>query len=295
MLITVHLWYRGCQCIQRDWCDLSGYHLAARIGNFDMVLLYLTFGIDVDEPGENGWTALHEAISSRNIDIIRLLLNRGASITKQNIRGETAVEIGLKARFSQEEIEALFDPSVKVTSNRETERMQFIDLVTKQTNGGPTISNLPSTVIQFVRNSTQNQSCGSLLNTSGSSVASSPIPGTTAVSKTKQRRSTVSRLQSFQNKLFMRNSTHGDSIPAVKVENDLSGFTNSGDLDINDVIGGSLQMSSNLRKSRSIPNDLGTILLSDGIGHIKEKEKSKGLFGGRFSSLPRGERSRTRE
>ncbi|KAI9224940.1 hypothetical protein BC828DRAFT_401840 [Blastocladiella britannica] len=102
--VTVMLWKAGANPEQRDWGGLTGLHMAARLGMIDMVFLYLEMAVDVNMPGENGWTALHEAISQRQRDVARLLMRRGALTSVRTSNGATPVEIGRRVGLSEDEL-----------------------------------------------------------------------------------------------------------------------------------------------------------------------------------------------
>ncbi|KAJ3368113.1 hypothetical protein GGF31_006821 [Allomyces arbusculus] len=95
--VTMALWQAGADIEQRDWGNLTGLHIAARLGHFDLAYLYLETGLDPNLPGENGWTPLHEAVSQRHRDVARLLVRRGARATVVTPQGETAADLGRRA------------------------------------------------------------------------------------------------------------------------------------------------------------------------------------------------------
>jgi hypothetical protein len=69
--------------------------LAARTNRADIISLLLYFKLDVETPGENGWTALHEAVSMRAYPCVRFLLFKGAKVDAKNDRGETVKALAL--------------------------------------------------------------------------------------------------------------------------------------------------------------------------------------------------------
>ena len=76
-------------------------HIAAMRGDLRTVELLLKAGLDVNQPGDMGYTALHYAywkgakwpahVHERE-DVIRLLLEHGASTTVRNEFGKTPIE-----------------------------------------------------------------------------------------------------------------------------------------------------------------------------------------------------------
>jgi ankyrin repeat protein len=59
-------------------------HIAAQLGDVRTIGLLLDAGMNVDLPGDMGFTALHYAYKSKSVDAVRLLLDHGASTTIQN-------------------------------------------------------------------------------------------------------------------------------------------------------------------------------------------------------------------
>ena len=67
-------------------------HIAAHRGDYKSVELLLKAGLDVNDQGEMGCTALHYAKMKDNEDIIQLLLSYGASTTIKNEFGKLPLE-----------------------------------------------------------------------------------------------------------------------------------------------------------------------------------------------------------
>ena len=76
----------------RDSGGDSCIHIAALRGNSHAVELLLKAGINVDDIGEMGCTALHHASRKGYEDIIRLLLDNGASTDIENDFGKLPLE-----------------------------------------------------------------------------------------------------------------------------------------------------------------------------------------------------------
>lgn len=65
---------------------------AAVFGNLSEVV-ELARGVDIDEPGVCGYTALHGAAENGHLDVIRLLLEAGASVNPALNSGHTPVDL----------------------------------------------------------------------------------------------------------------------------------------------------------------------------------------------------------
>lgn len=67
----------------------------------EIIELLLTRNLDVNEPGVVEWTPLHDAVSQYSqsvecLDIVRLLVERGADVEAKNNHGETAMHIAVR-------------------------------------------------------------------------------------------------------------------------------------------------------------------------------------------------------
>jgi ankyrin repeat protein len=82
---------------QTDPRGATALHLAVRAGNVDLVNVLLHFdsvqSTLLNMQGEGGWTALHEALSRRNLELFRLLLKKGANPAVKNDFGDTPREM----------------------------------------------------------------------------------------------------------------------------------------------------------------------------------------------------------
>jgi len=67
--------------------------VAATRGALDEVLALLEGGAEINAHGERGNTALHEAVGQRHAEVVRVLLDRGASPTEKNDDGLLPVDI----------------------------------------------------------------------------------------------------------------------------------------------------------------------------------------------------------
>lgn len=90
--ITVSLCRGSVNKDQRDWRGAGPMHIAARLGWFDAVFLFIRLNMDVNQLGQNNWTPLHEAVSQSNRAVCRLLIRNGALKTIPNIDGKTPLD-----------------------------------------------------------------------------------------------------------------------------------------------------------------------------------------------------------
>lgn len=67
-------------------------HIAANRGNYRALELLLKAGLDVNQIGDMGNTALHYAYMNEHEDIIHLLLEHGASVSIKNEFGKLPQE-----------------------------------------------------------------------------------------------------------------------------------------------------------------------------------------------------------
>ena len=70
----------------------SCLHIAAHTGNYRAVEILLKAGLDVNQTGDMGSTALHYANMKNNDDIIKLLIDHGASTELRNEFGKLPLE-----------------------------------------------------------------------------------------------------------------------------------------------------------------------------------------------------------
>ncbi|ORX75799.1 ankyrin [Anaeromyces robustus] len=103
-------------------------HIAARIGNEKMAVLYSRF-FSVDSLGQNNWTPLHEAISKKNINICRYLISKGSSLDKRTSSGYTPLELAKKCGFTNEEINELYAPPGNPMDNLTIKEVEILDML----------------------------------------------------------------------------------------------------------------------------------------------------------------------
>ena len=78
-------------------------HYACTNGHLDIALFLLDKGAAVDAPSPNETTSIMMAIRAGNIQLVRLLLDRGADIRIRNQQGYSAIDVA--ELFNQEEIQ----------------------------------------------------------------------------------------------------------------------------------------------------------------------------------------------
>jgi ankyrin repeat protein len=71
----------------------TALHHAARNGDIQVVELLVNRGADVDIQDQGGNTALHLAAANGNVEVVELLVNRGADINIQNLNGQIADDL----------------------------------------------------------------------------------------------------------------------------------------------------------------------------------------------------------
>jgi ankyrin repeat protein len=78
-------------------------HYACTNGHLDIALFLVDKGAAVDAPSPNETTPIMMAIRAGNIQLVRLLLDRGADIRIRNQQGYSAIDVA--ELFNQEEIQ----------------------------------------------------------------------------------------------------------------------------------------------------------------------------------------------
>ncbi|XP_047216032.1 protein phosphatase 1 regulatory subunit 27-like [Girardinichthys multiradiatus] len=72
---------------------MAALHEAVLTGNLEVVKLLIKYGADVHQRDEDGWTPLHMACSDGYPEIARYLLSMGASTEAQNESGEKPADL----------------------------------------------------------------------------------------------------------------------------------------------------------------------------------------------------------
>ncbi|CAJ0892781.1 3862_t:CDS:10, partial [Entrophospora sp. SA101] len=105
VMLTLELVRAGADVNQRDSRGNMAFHLAARSGHHDMVVVLLQLGADVNARGENDWTPLHEAISQKHLNICSMLVTAGANVNLTNGKGQTIKDLGIETGLTEKQIE----------------------------------------------------------------------------------------------------------------------------------------------------------------------------------------------
>ncbi|KAM5313305.1 tonsoku-like protein isoform 2-T2 [Glossophaga mutica] len=79
----------------RDYCGWTPLHEACNYGHLDIVRFLLDHGATVDDPGGQGCegiTPLHDALNCGHFEVAELLIERGASVTLRTRKGHSPLE-----------------------------------------------------------------------------------------------------------------------------------------------------------------------------------------------------------
>lgn len=76
-----------------DGCDITALMIAAGQGSTEIVRLLLDSGASVNTSSRARWTALHYAAASGNDHIVRMLCERGASVDRRDYGGRTPLSV----------------------------------------------------------------------------------------------------------------------------------------------------------------------------------------------------------
>ncbi|KAJ3313307.1 hypothetical protein HDU76_002689 [Blyttiomyces sp. JEL0837] len=93
---------------QKDAYGSNALHLAVRSGDLEVAQALIAAKINVNSKGQNDWTPLHEAVSMRRAELVRVLLRAGADPEATNGAGESPRALGLRVGLTPEEIEEMF-------------------------------------------------------------------------------------------------------------------------------------------------------------------------------------------
>lgn len=77
----------------RDCEGATPLHLAAEFGCLEMIKLLLNKGADVNAQDADGYTALHISCSKKNLDILKFLIYKGASLSLPTCHGNYPLHI----------------------------------------------------------------------------------------------------------------------------------------------------------------------------------------------------------
>ncbi|KAI9324424.1 hypothetical protein DFJ73DRAFT_872555 [Zopfochytrium polystomum] len=118
----------GVPADQRDAYGSSALHLACRSGDIDVVRCLVQSRANVNDPGQNGWTPLHEALSQRRYEVARLLLQYGADPQALNSAGETPKQVALRLNIPAGEVEDVLNKPFESKLIEDNARSVFQDL-----------------------------------------------------------------------------------------------------------------------------------------------------------------------
>ncbi|KAJ3181024.1 BRCA1-associated RING domain protein 1 [Irineochytrium annulatum] len=106
--ITILFIRCGVPIAQRDHVGSMAIHLACRAGDLNQVVALKECGADINAPGQNQWTPLHEALAQKRLEVAKYLLRKGVDANVCNAGGETARDIGVKAGVPASDLDECF-------------------------------------------------------------------------------------------------------------------------------------------------------------------------------------------
>jgi ankyrin repeat protein len=107
--ISIRLIKAGANVNQRTIYGSTPLHLAARVGNIELIAVYLYFGLQIDIDDDEGWTPLHEAAFFGQHSAVKYLIRQGANPQIKNSSGDTPMQVALKSGFASEELLGFFE------------------------------------------------------------------------------------------------------------------------------------------------------------------------------------------
>lgn len=120
----------GVSLNQRDGFECTPIHIAARTGNIDLLVVYLSYSVDINIIGFNGWyliienrTALHEAASYAHVNIVRWLIYKGADESLPNGTGETPRDLVKKIGYADSVIDEMFSMNQLILAHASEEEV----------------------------------------------------------------------------------------------------------------------------------------------------------------------------
>src|SRR6266478_3967849 len=79
----------------------ASLHTAAEEGKIDVVRLLIVRGADVDTRTQHQWAPIHLSANNGYLDIVKLLLERGADLHALNGQGDTPYELLLQGGYRE--------------------------------------------------------------------------------------------------------------------------------------------------------------------------------------------------
>lgn len=82
--------------VMKDGVDKNPLHVAALIGNIEMVKALVERGVDVNEKSEDGKTAAHYATIGGNFDVLKFLTEHGVDVNVVDRYNLRAIHYAIK-------------------------------------------------------------------------------------------------------------------------------------------------------------------------------------------------------
>ena len=95
----------------KDENGKTALHRAAQGGNVDIVKVLIVKGADVNAKDNDGETALHWAAQEGHFEVAKVLIEKGADVGAKDKNNETAIEVAI--RHGHHQIAELIEDSIK--------------------------------------------------------------------------------------------------------------------------------------------------------------------------------------
>jgi len=87
----------------KDYNDNTALHVACRIGNIEIIKLLLDKGTNINAQNFSKTTPLYIAVLNNNFDLVNLLLSKGADVNISDILGKTPLMLALQSVENQKD------------------------------------------------------------------------------------------------------------------------------------------------------------------------------------------------
>ena len=67
---------------------------AAMLGRVDIIKVLINAGVDIQKPGQFGYTPLHAAAQNGHLEVVQTLVKYGGSVNCKNKDGDTPLILG---------------------------------------------------------------------------------------------------------------------------------------------------------------------------------------------------------